>query len=394
MKVSIVLIAALAIGIIAGVGSTAIQMSMADPQFDTTSSTAKTPDNAALIRGLTPGHAPRVKVMNGVEHAFEMMEVGTTGRHDFVLENVGTLPLKVEKGSTSCQCTISEVADGAVDPGEQVIVTVEWKAEEEGDFRQVADLRTNDPLSPVLHLVVEGYVTQSTRVIPEDVALGRISSSVPTTAQFSVFSLREDFQIEDYEFLDSSTADYFELDIQRFSPEEAKMPTDLVKAALMVHVRIKPGLPLGPINQTIRLTTNLEDVTELEVPVSGLVISDVSILGGRSFNDYNNELNLGLIRSSTGGSAQLHVLVKGPERHEVQLQVTEIDPAGVLEAELGEAKDNGAVLVYPLTIRVPPGAAPISRLGSEAGRVTIETTHQSARKIDLRVKFSVGSSSG
>jgi hypothetical protein len=160
--------------------------------------------------------------------------------------------------------------------------------------------------------------------------------------------------------------------------------------AVIVH--IQPGLPLGALEQVLHLKTNLADNSELDVPIHGSVISDISVVG-RNFSTSKNLLTLGIIKQSEGARADLHILVKGPHRHDVKLKVLSTDPSDVLHATIGEPNlDNDKILRYPLTIEIPPGSRQTSRLSSDpqtAAKVTLETTHPQAKDVQVMVRFAI-----
>ena len=102
---------------------------------------------------------------------------------------------------------------------------------------------------------------------------------------------------------------------------------------------------------------------------------------------------------ATGGVYRLQLLVKGPHAATTEFSIAETDPADVLQAKIdtenAASHNNGAVLVYPLIVTIPPGSRPISRLGGKEGtgprfgKIVIDTTHPQAEQVLLRVRFAV-----
>ena len=121
---------------------------------------------------------------------------------------------------------------------------------------------------------------------------------------------------------------------------------------------IKPGLPVGPFQQKIRLRTNVSEKPEIELQVFGAVENDLQILG-RTWDQIRGILTLGTVDPETGGSVEVKVSVRGPERDRVKLAVKEKVPQ-FLEVEFGEPEilAGGVRLQFPVTIKVPPGDAP------------------------------------
>ena len=68
----------------------------------------------------------KVVVVNGSEFDFGVMERNGTRSHRFEIKNAGTAPLQLEKGETTCKCTINKLVDGVLKPGESVMVELEW----------------------------------------------------------------------------------------------------------------------------------------------------------------------------------------------------------------------------------------------------------------------------
>ena len=57
----------------------------------------------------------------------------------------------MEKGSTSCKCTLSEMTDNQLPPGGVATVKLDITLKTTGTkFRQTAEIHTNDPCSPPL----------------------------------------------------------------------------------------------------------------------------------------------------------------------------------------------------------------------------------------------------
>ena len=148
---------------------------------------------------------------------------------------------------------------------------------------------------------------------------------------------------------------------------------------------------MGPITQTIRLTVEAAKTIEVEVPVQGKVVSDIMLIGG-GLRSETNSVSLGTLPRDEGGKVSLRVMVKGPHRDSVQLRIGDVEPPDILRASIGEAKKigDGTIYLYPLNVEVAKDAPPINRLGTKqgrAGKITIETTHPTAKKVLLYVLF-------
>ncbi len=61
---------------------------------------------------------PRIEVSQP-HYDFGTMQRGTSKSHEFVIRNVGTAPLKIRSGGTTCKCTLSEVPTQRSRPADQ-----------------------------------------------------------------------------------------------------------------------------------------------------------------------------------------------------------------------------------------------------------------------------------
>jgi hypothetical protein len=243
-------------------------------------------------------------------------------------------------------------------------------------------------------LTVHGSVTDLVRLDPSDLVLSNVTAKEGASATVHLYGFAvKDLQVLSHEFTNQETASYFSLDWRPAAADELRTKPGAT-IGLTGTLTVKPGLPLGPINQTIQLKTNVAEADKLELEISGSVVSDISIVGPSQFIEKHSVLMLGVIEHEQGAKATLRILVKGPHRRDVKLTVQEVDPADVLNVSLGAAQEinAGAVYMYPLKIEVRPGSRLINRLGSDQakfGKIVIETTHPTVKKVPINVKFAV-----
>jgi hypothetical protein len=339
--------------------------------------------------------SPRIVVVNGERFAFGTGQRNSAMEHTFVLRNDGNAPLSLRAGATSCKCTLSELAANELAPGQSGDVKLEWTLKSETTkFFQTAEIMTNDSSRPVVVLSVSGSVVDLVRVDPTELVLSGISSSEPASTSFRLYGyVNEDLSVVEHTFANPETAAFFDVTFEDLPPDVVEIEAG-AKCGLLATVAVKPGLPLGPINQTIQLVTNIEKAPSLEVALAGSVVSDISIVGAANFKSERNLLDLGVFPSSEGVKKTLRVLIKGPYRHDIQPDIKSVDPLEVLSVTRGEARklNNGAVYMYPLYVEVAAGAQPTNRLGSDQGKlgkIVLETDHPDARTINIYVKFAI-----
>jgi hypothetical protein len=290
---------------------------------------------------------------------------------------------------------MSEMKDGELKPGESMPIKLTWTAKTgESDFSQSAEIiTTNYPAMPIVRLHVYGKIIDALRTDRGNLSLGTVSASETLVGRFKVFSFRgsEPLQIVQHEFTNKELENFYSAEFQPLSDDDVAAEPN-ARSGVEVTIRIKPGLPLGSITQSLRLTTNLQKTAPLTVVFEGRVVGDIMLVGPGVISDLNL-IRLGDTTSALGKKADFFVLVKGPHHAKTTLTIAEVLPAGELLAVLGKPlTDNPQVTRYPLTITVPVGAKPVTNSGGkegEAGIVRIATTHPQIPQYEIIIKYAV-----
>ncbi|MCA9271241.1 MAG: hypothetical protein KDA41_22315, partial [Planctomycetales bacterium] len=135
--------------------------------------------------------------------------------------------------------------------------------------------------------------------------------------------------------------------------------------------------------------------------IRGSVAGDIVVVGPSDVYDSDRRtFKLGGVSRDKGGVYPLHILVKGPHAKDIKLSVGEVDPADVLQCvidtENPSVVGDSGVRLYPMQIRIEPGARAVSRLGtrpggggSPLGKIVIETTHPQTSQVLFYVQFAV-----
>jgi hypothetical protein len=384
MRITFVVIAAVIVG-------TSIGAAAALFEFHRTTDVLM-PLAVDLETELRASDAPAARAsIEETEFYFDSMQRGTKKSHLFTIKNVGNAPLTIRLGPTSCKCTLGVASDQPIPPGESTDVRLEWTANvDPGPFRQSATLLTNDPRRPQITLTIQGDVTDAKGVEPREFLFDKLTAGESKSASIFVLSFLEDsIRVTEPELSRPETRDFFDVQIEGVPREE--LPNPDAKAGVRVTLRVKPGLPLGIFNQRLKLRTSLQDAEELEIPVVGRVVGDISVHGA-DWDDRVFAVRLGPVKSAHGKRAALNLVVRGPAAAETEFQVAATDPPEMI-ARLGEPRRLRDDLVHvPLEVEVPPGTPPMARLGTEQGdegRVLLDTTHPAMPKLELGVRFTV-----
>ena len=322
---------------------------------------------------------------------FGKIERGASMSHAFKIRNEGELPLTVKVASTTCKCTVGDLAKDVLGPNEETEVLLEWVAKTPpGPFRHGAVLSTNDPTQSSINLTVEGKVVESTAMAPAELMFGTIQAGDTRTASLYLMTfLDQEIEVRDYELSDPELAKQMEVSIT--PAETAELPSPEAVRGLKVAVKYQSGESVGPFHSWLTLDTNLPNAEKLTVPIHGRVVGDVSIFGP-GWNAQQGWLTMGTFSGAEGKAVTLKVAVRGEHAQDAQLEVAEVDPPE-LKATLGEPKKMGDNLVHvPLKVELPPGTKPIVRLGepvSSDAQIVLRSAHAEVPDVRLRVRFAV-----
>ncbi len=339
---------------------------------------------------------PKVQV-DDEQHRFGKLDVGVAGRHGFVFVNVGSEPLVLGQDRTTCGCCTCVCAvrlpEGPVAPGKSAHVTLEWKSTlYVGPFRQTATIVTNDPDRPSVTLSVSGRFMGPVGVVPSQVAFSSMRQGQAASSEVRLYSyLPEPLKITGCELSNATTADCFDVAWEPLPTGHVQQEGE-ARSGYVVRINVRPGLPVGAFRQTIRLKTNSKAVPQVEIPMQGAVVGDISI-AGRGWNAQTGVLSMGTITRSEGTEWPLLIVVRGPQAGNVRLQAAGSVPR-CLEVELQplpSAADTGLSLTR-LKIRIPPGSEPSMHLGGERGepgRITIRSDPPLLPELSIEVRFAV-----
>jgi hypothetical protein len=409
MKTFLAVILATIFGIALGAGVAAVRIAVApwdgDPNGVRRGSQAASPSG---------GSVPKV-VVEREEYDFGMMDISAEGRHDFIFTNRGDAVLVLTEGETSCGCTLSQIGDDTIMPGQSGRVTLRWTADEgEGPFRETATIKTNDPTWRRVTLTVSGRITSVVRPEPPELILGQVSAGHPVTSQVRLFCyLDEPLEVLACELANQQTHQYFEVTFEPFPADQLREAygkqgdlskqekaerkaaaggTEIPRSGYLLEVTVKPGLPLGAFRQTILVRTNLESIPTVKIPVMGTVVGDISIYG-RGWDERNNVLTLDTVSSQEGAEHKLLLVTRGPHSGKVEFEFVRAEP-DLLQVDQQKLKEtttigSGAVTQTELLIRIPKGSRRADYLGSKLGEILIKTTHPEIPLLRIRIRFAV-----
>ncbi|MEM7312455.1 MAG: DUF1573 domain-containing protein [Planctomycetota bacterium] len=338
--------------------------------------------------------AQAIEVLGGEDFDFGVMDRGETRTHSFTLKNNSDKTVTVEVKGTTCKCTVGDLEKSSIGPNETVDVNLEWVAKSsETEFKQTATIVTSHPAKPTILLNVYGKVLHIVQAFPANIAFSDVTVRESREQDFAVFGFKDDrLVIDEHRWSEPELEKYFEFE-WRTAPQETVESHPDAKAAVICKIKMKEGMPLGPVSQTLELVTSSSRSGVLDIPIRARIVGDVSLTGS-GYRDQTNILRLGPIARDRGLKKKLYLTVKGPHREEFEITAAKTDPEDVLLVEYGEPRElqGGRVKMYTIQFEVPPKARPVNYTGGEEhdnARAVFTTTHPDLKEIEVLVNFAV-----
>ncbi|REJ73314.1 MAG: DUF1573 domain-containing protein [Planctomycetota bacterium] len=331
----------------------------------------------------TEGPRP-VAAIETTEHTFERMAAGETGTHAFEIENTGEAPLKIAMGPSSCTCTIGNLADDELPPGESTEVTLEWTPKgAEPMFTQQARIWTNDPARPEVVLSVSGEVVNSVLTMPQGIwSLGSIPDNEPTEFSGIIASMIEDsFEITSIE---TSRPEILSANAVPMSEEELSEAGAV--SGYRLDCELQPKMPVGSFQEMITVATTLEDNAEFQFVVSGQRVGPFNLVGP-GWTQADRTLRMGRFSAAEGKTVQLSLFTRGLADDFTIEGVTVEPPVLEVSTSVDEefaAKSSGRSR-YQLLIEAPPGIVPGRWSGDSVISVELQTNHSEFSTLSFNI---------
>lgn len=332
------------------------------------------------------------------------------GSHKFVVTNNGEAELKLKTGRTTCQCTIGELGQDTVAPGESTTIELSWEIKQAGPgFRHSAQIHTNDPANPTQTLSVKGNIGVDLAVWPADRwSLGSMNVDGEAKQESYVYS-----QISDNMEVTNVTCSQpgLTFDITQVTQDELgglksrlmadsapppdphgndeRPKTPDIKAAARITVRAGSQIPAGQFSIPVTIHTNLEDTSTISIAVSGVRPGPYQFfpLPGTNYQHSSMMIAAGEIPSDKKHESGLLLICRG-FNDELKLNEVVAEPSW-LKVELEPAPGDGDVRRYRLMLKFPAGLPSMVRTPAEPAKLTLRTNHPDAEILKLKATFVV-----
>ena len=350
---------------------------------------------------------------------FGVMPPGTQGNHTFVVKNSGDEPLSLELGATTCKCTLGDLDQNELAPGESTTVKLEWTvASDKSEFTQSAELRTNDPLRPAIKLTVQGLVISDLEFDPKKVSFGSVTAGESFEFSTNLYSYYDnDIKLIKGRFGSDDLTELADVSFEEFEPSESDGVHKRAHQAFKINTKVKPGLRQGPMLTTMLITfeklgqEGSESVSksrkgDKDGEKDDYVLTAVAECAGRVVGSLTMLENAKLKSSSGGGyiwtlgriseedplEFKALVALKGSERDSTNLTIGETHPSDVIQAEIGKPLGKGSMRLFPLKITLKPGEKTIDLLGKnkdDFGWLWIESDNPKVSRMKVAVKVMI-----
>lgn len=333
-------------------------------------------------------HPPQLVALE-TDYDFGVMDVGATGEHAFAVRNEGSGDLILELVGTSCKCTLADVPDGRIAPGQQCLIRMEWETQEKlSDFRHGAILRTNDPLRPELRLVITGRVRR--HLVREPSELVIIGRALPTErASHGVWfysQIHPALEVASVE----STHPHLSWEVEPAREEDRKRWQ--ATTAIKLKITLEPGQAEGRYGGQLKVQLRVPGLPEDQQPALEVVDVHTQVLSRVRFFGPQYEpgriLNLEQLVQGEGAISTVFLAIRGQTSalNVISQQVT----PGFLDVRIehDETLENGWTR-YKIVVTVPADAPTANHLGANAGEVRLVTDHPDVPEIRFRVAVAI-----
>jgi hypothetical protein len=220
------------------------------------------------------------------------------------------------------------------------------------------------------------------------IALPKLSTGTGSQATATVFTFGTGSPtVTSLTATDERTAQFYSLSTTPLAAADLAAEKGAT-GGVLVTADIRPGMPIGPVRQTVRLVLAIPEETVVEIPIEGSVTGDLA-LAGQAWDSSQETLRLGTVSSRTGLRTSLFLTAKGPHRSAVRLSVREIVPESLqVVVDEGTPVGSGNVIRFQMAINIPPGSDPSNHSGTPqapAGRIVLDTGHPDSPTLTIPV---------
>ena len=315
----------------------------------------------------------------------------------FWVRNEGTAPLKLDRGPTSCKCTMSDLPAKPIPPGVRAEVRVASKvSDKRGPFSLSATVLTNDPATPSVTFKVQGSIRSRVALDPPRIVFSGIKPGESFSAHATVYSeLWNEFRISAVKSsLRGLTWRITPATREKISTLGARCAYDVAVTlpADLVHHNCTESLDMiltavdNPSAEKAEKAKKGGSAESLKLEIVAQTIESVVISGDKLlFGEY---VQFGKLRRGEGAREVL-VMKINDEHRRLAVRKIVTDPAFLHVKVEPFSSASAKVGLYRIELEIPQDAPVCAYLVGRHAKIKIETDHPRAKSIELEAEFAV-----
>ena len=328
------------------------------------------------------GAGPPGKIVLDAEpvHDFGTMAQQAEDERTWVVKNTGAGPIQLRKGTSTCSCTIANLADGetaTIPPGGQTEIRLGWETRmNNGRFEKSATILVyNDPDREEITFVVSGIVRPAIITYPPDgrLDLGSLANDGPRKVTIALASPdRPDLKIESIKV---ARPELFQ--VETFPLNEAERMETKLGPGFKLEITVTPGKALAHFAEEILVKTDHPKQAEVMVVVQGRIVGPIAATP--------ESLSLKNIRARQGGEGLVTLWVRN-RKEPTTFTVAKAPPGLSVTVKPVESVSSDADgRPYRMTVTIPPGHP----TGPIKGSIILKTDHPKAETVTIPVDMLV-----
>jgi hypothetical protein len=177
--------------------------------------------------------------------------------HTFKFTNGGPKPFEIGKVITDCGCTAALVQENLIPPGGKGGIRVVLETPRfEGQLQKQVIVHSNFPEIPDIILTIKGIIKRDVVVVPQGINFGEIKRGDTLGKRVRLLQLSDDRLIVGRVEADKN---FYRVRTSWFRGENSR--------GVEIDISLKPGVPLGVLNDVITLHTNVKKRPRIDVMV-------------------------------------------------------------------------------------------------------------------------------
>ncbi|MFT5232468.1 MAG: hypothetical protein ACI9UK_000195 [Candidatus Krumholzibacteriia bacterium] len=323
---------------------------------------------AVVFALVAPAQAQVIDV-EPMSHDFGEMQQQETLTTTVKVTNTGAGLLQIENVEADCGCTIPTLEKYSLGPGESTDVTIEFNSKKfNGNIRKVVHIESNDPLNPIVDIMISAIVHTPLIISPVSQRIG-FSQSLrgETPSRRVTFTATGDEPL--VISIDNTRKDLFDIEIINSLDGNPKM------AAMDVTVR--PDMAPGRQRDNVRVATNIPDFETLDIDLQSWISEELVASPQRLNYRFKKSLQQTIRIAPFRDGTTFQILSVDSDLPELEIDFLETIPNQEVKIIIkGHAID-----------KTDPRAVKVN--GRMTGTITIRTNLKNTPQIEIPVTYMV-----